>query len=792
MTARRLSTAAFNERRTREGWTRVAAYREFQAFSNFVKYAGNTDHERFGPFAMAQVKKFYPEIEREAGPGAPQQGSIAIFLDEGASENFVSLAREADGFVLTWSCRRAPESQGEPVVPVLDAAGCLTKLGLLAVGARPNVRLPFPEQEDKAFMWKAPSFHPLQVLENAYQRVVRKAGQDAESDQVQAQTETLSRYFIQDPGSSTLFDYKPLDRFDGEHLAAVKMNHLIDSFYLFRLLVNYRLESNEEISEDLRAELSGDLTKLLHNGDRVRMRWLTDWLAKKIGELGARSGALNANGKQRVIFFLKGGRALNYFLGTPEKGENDWDTQVVIDPSLPAEEWYACFAEVHDAMLVALKTFKTEFTQLVKDNAPQFSAYLEGATPQEVDDEEVDDNEEGDVDSLKEHANCKAELIDIGLPRRDSPSALEEWTHLSAPGALLQSDGVIYPHRGYYLNEYLMMVRDAFTSAEVRKAPKRITRLGLILQSDRGREGAPSAAEAKRLAALPATARMVAALGDKGKRELFNLIVAQFVEAYNLHQDTELAVYFDKECVALISDPPALPATLDGLLDSSQRETASIVSVAHHLSTRMDEHWASRHAFFEERLSFFGDFVQNLSRLTGPALQKVNAQFAVASSYAARLHAEHLRIQVDGLEPIRRILVKLQCTQGSSKLAVMDAVRADIRRAAEATQKLRVVEVSEADKQSLLLYWHEKVSIGRFTYAPLVMKVRVAEQKGKQLPVLSSIQGMPVLDPRYLVADYLKKTAKIEERGARRVLASATAAVSEMLSKFDFDSDDAG
>ena len=103
-----------------------------------------------------------------------------------------------------------------------------------------------------------------------------------------------------------------------------------------------------------------------------------------------------------------------------------------------------------------------------------------------------------------------------------------------------------------------------------------------------------------------------------------------------------------------------------------------------------------------------------------------------------------------------------------------------------------MTEVTEGDKQSLLLYWSEKVPIGNFTYAPLVMKVRVAEQNGDQLPVLSSIDGIPVLDPRYLVADYLKKTSKIDERGSRHVLASATAAVSEMLSRFDFDSDDAG
>jgi len=84
------------------------------------------------------------------------------------------------------------------------------------------------------------------------------------------------------------------------------------------------------------------------------------------------------------------------------------------------------------------------------------------------------------------------------------------------------------------------------------------------------------------------------------------------------------------------------------------------------------------------------------------------------------------------------------------------------------------------------------VKIGSFDYAPLVMKVRVAEQTGNQLPVLSSVEGIPVLDPRYLVADYLRKTSKIDENGSRRVLAAATAAVSEMLSRFDLESDDAG
>ena len=64
MPAKRSNTADFNQRRIKEGWTRVAAYTDFQWFSNFVIYSGNANHQRFGLYAMEQVKKFYPEVER--------------------------------------------------------------------------------------------------------------------------------------------------------------------------------------------------------------------------------------------------------------------------------------------------------------------------------------------------------------------------------------------------------------------------------------------------------------------------------------------------------------------------------------------------------------------------------------------------------------------------------------------------------------------------------------------------------------------------------------------------------
>jgi hypothetical protein len=768
----------------RQKWTRVTEFsNDAEGFKAFVNDPNNDAYKAFGAYAMDQVKKFYPEIDKQILSWGENPGFFTIYLNEDAIRCFVSLSRQMDD-VLVWPCW---SSEKDRLSQVLDGAGCLRKLAVLARGARQGIDLVLPSQEDKAFMWKAPQVHPLQVLENTYQRIVHKAVQKAK-DPMKAQSDTLSEFFIMDAGLPESFKSRPLDQ-RGENLSAVKMNHLIDTFYLFRLLVPYRVESSIEIEESLRVDLSSDLTKLLHNGDRAKMGWLSDWLTKKIVELGQKVNALN-NPDRKVIFFLKGGRALNYFLGTPEKGENDWDTQVVIDPSLSAEEWYKCFRQVHDLLLVALKTFKTEFTQLVQQNSPQFSEYLQDkAGPEASEDEEVDENEASDISSLSrfgEHANCKAELIDIGIPRRDSESGLEEWTRLSPDGSLLGIPDVVYPHREYYLTEYLMMVRDAFIEgADLNKAPKRIIRLGLILKNNKGRKDwQPS------IAALKETAKTVENL-DTGRRELFGVMISQFVDAYNLREDAELAGYLDKECAAMISNPPKLSTELADKLGDEEKVTASDVFTAHEISRLMDVHWARRNDFFEAQLPLFDAFVSDLARKTQDGLKRCGAQFAVAGSYAARLHARHLRLKPYGLEPIRRILVKLQCPLGANPATVMNAVRETIKQAATSgPYNFKVTDPSDGDKQSLLFYWNSPVLIDRYKYAPLVMKIRVARQSGDQLPVLASIDGLPVLDLRYLAADYFKKTSKIDERGARRVLASASMAVSEMLSTFQFDSDD--
>ncbi len=197
--------------------------------------------------------------------------------------------------------------------------------------------------------------------------------------------------------------------------AGVRMNHLIDSFYLFRLLIRYEVRVPGEVPDALRIDVSGALTKLLHNGPADSMGWLFGWLEQKIIDIGARVGELNRmsadnpNGERRVVFFVKGGRALNYYLFTPDRGENDWDTQVVINPSLAPREWYATFSAVHDLLLGLLRQYNEEFTTLVEAHVEELAAYLAagGADPADADDEETDEYELSDVESRPHRAAAR-------------------------------------------------------------------------------------------------------------------------------------------------------------------------------------------------------------------------------------------------------------------------------------------------------------------------------------------------------------------------------------------------
>ncbi len=108
MAAKRYTTSDFDLKQRKEGWTRVAEFDDIQMFLNFVNYTGNEYHKRFGKYAMNQVKKFHLEVDKEANSGGARPEPFAIFLDEGATQKFVSLSRKSDNLVLVWTCQNPP------------------------------------------------------------------------------------------------------------------------------------------------------------------------------------------------------------------------------------------------------------------------------------------------------------------------------------------------------------------------------------------------------------------------------------------------------------------------------------------------------------------------------------------------------------------------------------------------------------------------------------------------------------------------------------------------------------
>ena len=686
------------------------------------------------------------------------------------------------------------------------ARRCFEQLAHVAVqrSELQDVSLVLSPQNGQSFSWRSMSVHPLQASENFYQRKVAAKEIDDPANARDQQTSILREAFVLGGAKAEPLKAAPLLAVESLPLASVRMNHLIDSFYLFRLLIAYRVSTSGALTEDIRMRLSSELTSAMH--DRGGMAWLGLWLAKKIAEIGRRVERLNTEeGRRSVIFFLKGGRALNYWLGTPEQGENDWDTQVVIDPFLPQDRWYALFAKVHDLLLTTLSEFQAEFTHLLADHAPDFAAHLRELADGRTDTDGMPFADDA-MDIANEQANCKAELIDIGIPRRDQPAALEEWHRLSANGALSTGvDGVIFPTRTYYVNEYLMMVREAFRpGGNIAKMPKRVKRFVEIFR--RGGKVIPDARQQQRMACLPKSQEKLQAFDQSraDEAELLQIIGAQFVQAYSLRLDREICERFDDQLAKMIEFLPELPLSMDGSeLEPSQKKVAQTVLVAEHLSQWLEPVVRARSTWLESHTSRFVGTLQQLHTLLQPVLSAVGAQMAVSGSFAGLLHSRQLRMArpgqpMAGLEPTWRILVKLQYPPMVNPQDLWEAVLPIIKVYAETIKSWAAMEISphvERDSQVKLdsgafSFYHAVGRDNPLGYAPLFLKVRMARQEAQVLPPVSAVSGLPLVDLRYQIADCARRAAKIDELGVRQMLNMARRASINMATHLEVVSDE--
>lgn len=622
-------------------------------------------------------------------------------------------------------------------------------------------------------------------------------------------------------------------------LGSVYMFYVIESFFLFRLLVRYKIESQRELSDEATAQASGALTDLMTNGHP----WLTEWLRDKIVALARRISQVDPS--NNTLFFLKGGRALRYLEGQPDQGKNDWDTQIVINPELPPAEWYRLFQRVSNETLLALKEFNAELYMLLHGHAAQFQhelAQIKLAAPRQPNEAADPPNlaqmldgvwDRVDLDALvdriavddppdqipnRNKANCKAELIDIGLPRYDTVEALEQWRHLRT-NILTAADGVPYPGPLYYITEYLMMAREVFAgkSHSLRKAPVRIERLYNML-------GLPGVDQliadnygAAVQAHLPASYAQVVQVADPPSRLILLVMLADFITAYGLDKDdgypgangpvAGFAEAFDTLLAQVIPAQPQItpyPTGVDGVMSEIKNNAklppgmlgfAKAICFGQQVSQWTEAHLSERGDFVRSQNATLIAFMQSfLGNSFFTPQEELELQVAIRGSYGAWLQGSYAQSpRTADLDPPTYLSIGIYAENPNTDPTVVFDLIAPIVQSCLLDPTFAGLFTAKFDlnKAYIRLFWtapDTQLTFGapgasaiEADYAALAIEFVFGRKAAR--PLLSYIWGLPTLGLRDLIAEYRGETAEIEEYGRRLRLRETNDALIEIATR---------
>ncbi|WP_395826476.1 hypothetical protein [Elstera sp.] len=600
--------------------------------------------------------------------------------------------------------------------------------------------------------------------------------------------------------------------------ASVQMIYFIESFYLYRLLIRYRLESQSAISSEDTIKVSGELTKII-----TRQPWLAEWLRDKLLVLNRR--LLDLDPSQNILFFLKGGRAIKYLEGTPAQGENDWDTQIVINPNLPAEAWYALYRRVQNLVLLQLQDFRLEFYTLLNHYAPDFERALladrqaqqqpqqqaqggDEALPDPLDPPEppqVDVDPAAGIMPAPYRAACKSELIDVGLPRYDTVEAREQWAQLH-DSLVHGPDGMPYPGYLYYINEYIAMLREVFLglSPSAHKAPKRIERLYKLLSPQKAQLAQDLdvvVAHERSLippTLLPQSVAVADTQQDPALRRVLLILLQQFSRAYALPADPAFAAGFDDFFTANIVNAANLGAPPQDLADAIQaivEEDAkhperppkwnpaynglvTTVGFCQWVSVQMEQHLGDRAAFLAQQKQVLSGLMDAVAAIFSTR-EEWELEMAMTGGSAAQLQADYTRYsQPEALDPPFVITARFYAQNSQADPAtIIQLVQPAVQAYLTLNPSLVLGQASPIGV--LQVYWATAVPLGALTYAPLVAAFAVAPRTDGW-PQLAYIWGLPVLGLRDLVRAYQRQSAEIEEFGRRLRLKATTAALTEI------------
>lgn len=576
--------------------------------------------------------------------------------------------------------------------------------------------------------------------------------------------------------------------------ASIQNMHIIAPFYLFRMLVRFRIDSADKISSKDRAGISGQLTGFLNNNPNDSRRWLFDYLSSCIKDLDVELKKISTD---NLIFFLKGGRALKFLEKDRLNGENDWDTQVVINPELPVDQWYDLFRQVHNVVLLRLKAYKLGFFMLMNANREAFTASITSAL-----------NElnplDNDARPRTQAMSCKAELIDIGIPRYDTVECHEQWHMMH--GNIKVEEGVPIPDFIYYINEYVLMIREAYAdkSISITKTPKRVRRLYGIVTLDGMEDTVDSERAGIPFRSLPKTLPAIDAQNPAAKAVL-TVLSRQFGQAYDLAWDPGLAAAFDNfidaekaDLGAKVVSPQKLQdaVTADGAaFKEHHRKLAGAIGFGQLVSTKFEAHLRKRGEWLWNQRKELGRLVKAVytASVFKPE-DELELQFAVNGSFAAGLYADYYKFPSARATEIEGMSV-LDVTVFCQKEGVRPHEVARMMRpwidAYLRQPKTPKYEVVVGPMGGLHLFWPQVVDFGEgFRYKPRVIRFTV-ETNAARWPNLGFVWGYPVVSLRDLIREYDRRAAHFDEFGTQQRLKKTSAALVEILTNYESKTADA-
>lgn len=603
-----------------------------------------------------------------------------------------------------------------------------------------------------------------------------------------------------------------------EGLTKISMIFTIEPFYLFRLLVPFRIVSNLGVSLGDKRGASGTLTGLINNNNQLS--WISMWLESKIIELDDALMALDPN-HDDLIFHLKGGRAQACLLQDPGSGSNDWDTGIVINPDLPAEYWHATFNKVHNIVLNKLRKFKQEFFMLLHLHADEVTIEMVRNRSEEEDDllsalELSNVFSDPLCDLGDEQGSCKAELIDIGIPRRDSIEAFEHWYH-TGPHITRHVNDLPIPGHLYYIDEYLAMIRQTFAgvSPNPYKTSKRIRRLFQIMNLNNPDDPMLDdlVVEVRNEIEGPLFPLSLGVLDQPAQPQyitrLIPVLLKQFMDAYDFRIEAGLAPLFDSSFNNTSTRIPglAIPADVQNGINNdaawnpaTHNTLLQWIALAGELSQMFELNLRDRAEFFgfgqqanpaqALRRRTLETFVKALYTASVFAQDEndLEVRFAVCGSFAAYLHAGDAQLETElneELDPVARIELKIFCRHSNADPdTVRDALILPAVNTYVSNPANPIFNVETGPGGAIYNFWPSEETLGHFHYHPLMVRIRVDTDFWPQQPAF--VRGFPVLSLRDLIREYDRLAAHAGEWGRVQRLKATSGVLRDLLTRFDY------